>query len=231
MKEIPMLFKTEMVESILRGNKTQTRRIIKPQPLYGLHNDTLFPRSLDSKLENWNGETIEGESREWKCPYGEVGDVIWVKENYYALGQWIKDGMSPKTGRQKWRFQDETPIGNYGYFDSAPENVILGLHGQYGWHKRPSLFMPKIASRIRLEVTDVFVQRLQNICERDAISEGIEFVEYPKTEFYNYLTEEYELKSPIDSYKSLWESINGEDSWNQNPYVWVIEFENITKKP
>lgn len=221
MKEIPMLFKTDMVKTILNGSKTQTRRIAKVPNGYqitGCADDLLL---IDS-LSNPNIKEFV------RCPYGNIGDVIWVKETYYALGRWVKDGISLK-GRQKWRFEDKTPIGNYGFMDSVPQNVIKRVSQDYGWYKRPSLFMPKIAARIKLEITGLRLERLQDITEEDAIAEGVEKSDCSEIviRYKNYLNSYGSYSTPSYSYRTLWEKINGKDSWSLNPFVWVIEFKKL----
>jgi hypothetical protein len=206
MEEIPILFNPnpDMVKALLNGSKTQTRRVVKPQPLNELHNDSLFPRSIDSKLKNWNGETIEGQSREWKCPYGKVGDVLWVRETFR-----LTDFLHPS---------DE----NYGYIYKASENGKNWQESDPNWKWQPSIFMPYEACRIKLEITNIRVERLHDISESDAIAEGIE---YSDRFFKDYTCNvKHFFDEPKKSYLSLWQKINGKESLDSNPFVWVIEF-------
>lgn len=160
MKFIPILFSTPMVQAILDERKTQTRRIVKEQIL---------------------GIARPGEH---KCPYGQPGDVLWVRETF-----------------QTWRL---------GYIHKAtwstelPENIK--------W--KPGIHMPKEACRLFLEVVSIRIERLKDISEQDAISEGI----IHKS-----------MNHPCVEFQHLWESINGEDSWESNPWVWVIEFKRIDR--
>jgi hypothetical protein len=216
MKEHPIIFSTLMVQGILAGRKSMTRRIIKPQPDDdGLWNDDLLPRSLDSKLKNWNGETIEGESREWKCPYGKPGDVLWVRE--------------------KW--ENETSGGKQINFYAGNNEVEHNVAYRTLTKWKPSIHMPRAASRIMLKVISIRVERLQDISKQDAINEGIDIVYdqadplTPLTYFYpcNDLRDgTYICDDPILSFYSLWTKINGSGSWESNPWVWVIEFERLT---
>ena len=168
----PILFSTSMVQSILTGNKSQTRRIIKPQP------DSRGLRNGNGLLyEDWHGSIVKA-----KC---QIGDILWVRET------WSK-----------------TDGGKYIYRASNPQfNPI--------W--KPSIFMFREAARIFLKVTNIRVERLQDISNKDAIAEGIDMNKSPCIE-------------PMNAYASLWESINGKGSWSLNPFVWVIEFERTINK-
>lgn len=146
--ERPILFSTEMVKAILAGRKTMTRRILNPQPDdAGLHNDSLYPRSIASDLKGWNGTVDEtGESKEFRCRYGKPGDLLWVRESFV-----------------KW----EMSTGASGYYYKA--NFPEGTNQKF----KPSIHMPKAAARIWLLVEDIRVERLQSIRDRDALNEGI----------------------------------------------------------
>lgn len=189
----PMLFSTPMVQAILYGNKTQTRRLVKPQPA-----------TIDffQHINVWHPEVS-------KCPH-EVDDIIWVRETY-SNGS-IENGKN--TG-----FQYKADDANY--------NVR--------W--KPSLFMPKSAARIFLKVVSIHVERLQDIDEQSAINEGIENLSANEAKynlFKNYLRfkskvnyQDFTTDNPIWSYQTLWQKINGKDSWDLNPFVWVYKFQRI----
>lgn len=148
------------------------------------------------------------------CPYGIPGDRLWVREAWAPLSTF-----------------DPTELG---YLYRADHHK--GLEKKDGDQKwKPSIHMPRAASRITLEITGLKVERLQKISEADAIAEGIE--SQPQShgkgvdwKYYGWL-EKYNQWStcPIRSYESLWTSINGPDSWSQNPYVWVIQFKRIAQ--
>jgi hypothetical protein len=226
MKEHPIIFSTPMVKSIMEGRKTQTRRIVKPQPDdSGLWNDDKFPRFVDSDLEGWNGTVEEtGESKQFKCPYGQPGDLLWVRETF-----------------QHTRVLNLHPTDeNYGYVYKADGQPWKDYEG---WTWRPSIYMPKAATRIWLQVKEIRVERLQEISEENAKSEGILpllassmqlstqgqlYFDYSKPkQFFN------EGLPPFWSFNSLWCSINGHENWDSNPWVWVVEFEVVitTGKP
>lgn len=196
-REKPILFSTLMIQAILAGRKTQTRRIIKPQPQENDHPDKL------GKFW-WKG------SHGWDerqliplCPYGQIGDILWVRETFI-----------PPMGYGT--------ISRYIYKATEDLDCFKGL-----W--KPSIFMPKEACRIKLEITNIRVEKLQNISEEDVIAEGIIGVQRPGG-FGFGLKKEWDYKfplherTPIDAYRMLWEKINGKDSWFVNPLVWVIEF-------
>jgi hypothetical protein len=193
MKERPILFSTEMVKAILEGRKTQTRRVINPQP------DSRGLRSSNVPFEDWHG-------REVKCPYGNVGDVLWVRESWNGVRAF--DGS----------------FSHYRYkADGDP------LHNGMRW--KPSIHMPKDAARIWLKITDIRVQRLHDITPMDAAEEGIEI--YPANSvvqhWKDYMNIHKGMTTAVGSFVSLWCSINGTESWDSNPWVWVITFDKIDK--
>jgi len=199
MKERLISFSSEMVRAILDGRKTQTRRIIQPQPkvVHGSHSDGSITterifRSGDQRIH---------------CPYGKQGDRLWVKETWRAYER--KDGLDVIQYRAGGRFQ---PIEN----NENAANLWLSARGCHGDEWRSSRFMPRWASRINLEITDIRVQRVQEISEEDAIAEGIEIVRGP-------------ILRPGEAFSVLWDSINEKKGygWGMNPYVWVIEFKRV----
>lgn len=207
----PILFSTAMVEAIIAGRKTQTRRIIKPKP--AAETDISY---MPNEPLNWTGEWFpykwETEEGETICnhPKYNVGDILWVRETWR-----LTDFLHPSDD-------------NYGFVYKASENGRLWQSSDEEWKWRPSLFMPKEACRLFLEVTNVRTERLQSISEEDAIAEGVdmEFDTYLDYEQKNTLGSYY-LLSAIDSYESLWAKINGQKSWDENPYVWAITFKLV----
>lgn len=172
-KEIPILFSTPMVQAILAGNKTMTRRIIKK--------DLLIQ----------------------KDKY-RVGDLLWVKETFCID-------------------EDASPLNTYPYFFKAS----ISYPEEYKW--KPSIFMPKDAARIWLEVIGVRVEELHKISEKDAIAEGVSSIYQPSnfggSGFYR---PDRALEQTAKScFEHLWNSING--NWDKNPFVWVIEFKTISR--
>lgn len=187
-----------MVKAILEGRKTQTRRIFKDHPRLASDIDKI-------DLKQWlikYPDLILGYS-----PFGKPGDLLWVRETHFLVDE----------------------IGEYVYkVDYSAEDLQnIKAHGDK-W--KPSIHMPKAAARIWLKVTNVRVERLQDISEADAIAEGLIhselFNEWGGVEPHPEVKGHYRwYQNPIDAFKNLWESINGDGSWKENPWVWVIEFE------
>lgn len=201
MKERPILFSTEMVRAILDGRKSQTRRIIKPQP--EIIKKVPYYIELEQHWGKLSFTYSDGESRLVNPKY-DIGDVLWVRETWSPI-----------------EFEDGT---HFRYKASFVENNCLNPK----W--RPSIFMPKEASRIKLKVTNIRVERLQDITEEDAVAEGIEPLSEYDPKKYGWRFKDYLHNSsclPKASYQTLWESINGKGSWEVNPWVWVIEFEKL----
>lgn len=187
-KERPILFSGPMVRAILDGRKTQTRRVVKPQPCQQM---VPVDFTLDQSSRRWSDRQSL-----WNCPYGRPGDRLWVREAWAA--DRCYDHLKPC----------EIPEGS---------TIHRGEEIVSGWHKkRPSIHMPRWASRIDLEVTGVRVERLQDISERDAKSEGV----WP-------LPPNPPIRGHQRAFKALWGHINGSDSWAKNPWVWVVEFRRI----
>lgn len=229
MKEHPILFSTEMVRAILSGRKTMTRRILKPQPWYGSHipggPHFIWPpgsgqrfNAKTSENGNWYVMQEDFQPRFSKlCPYGKVGDELWVKETW-GIDAWLN-------GNPVYCYKADN-------VNHRPESFVedeFGAMKQSGW--KPSIHMPRAACRIFLEITDIRVERLQDISEEDAIAEGVD------TRCYYEGGHIYELPSrgTVNLYNAslrtgfhaLWNKINGEESWNSNPWVWVISFRRI----
>jgi hypothetical protein len=197
MKEIPILFNTEMVKAILSGRKTQTRRIVKLPKDYDGNENTIY----DNDPFGLKYTTKEGTVKRLRPPY-RAGDILWVRET------WIYDGV------------------NYIYKADTEDMP-------FRW--KPSIFMPKEACRIKLEVIGWEVERLTEISEEDAIAEGIErigktYKHYnPKAYFTSKaLKESIPTKTTAKgSFKTLWESAYGYGSFDKNPFVWVIKFKKL----
>ena len=200
----PILFSTPMIQAILEGRKTQTRRIMKDQPLSLICYEDCggFTRPIMKFQASKKHPT--GITGPW-CPYGWAGDVLWVRETWRPIEQ---DSVDPR----------------YEY--KATEKINL----KDKW--RPSIFMPKTACRIFLEITDVRVERLLDISEADALAEGVAHVIDKVTGYcgYDYMNGGYNLMTTAyKGFRSLWRKINGEKSWNENPWVWVVEFKRIDR--
>lgn len=204
-KESPILFNAPMVRAILDGRKTQTRRIAKVNG-EGCKDGFITP------LAGFVPRSIENHIS--YCPYGKPGDRLWVRET------WSKSKQPYLSGHIFYRADGET---------NGKQFALSYVERESKW--RPSIHMPRSASRILLEVANVRVERLKDISDEDAIAEGIE--QEPGTSHWkNYDTSPGGWRyweSPIQSYRTLWESINGKGSWDLNPFCWVIEFKVIQK--
>ncbi|HBR4272319.1 morphogenetic protein [Klebsiella pneumoniae] len=203
-----MIFNAEMVRAILDGRKTQTRRIIKPQP------EATLSGSLSGK---WLSRPLNGlllpkiEDIAIHCPFGVVGDRIWVREtfqgplfDYDLMDSYCKDPTPVEKPEFCVYKADGVPAPEF--YDADDE-----LHSCW----RPSIHMPRWASRILLEITDVRVERLKSISDRDALREGCSAADMKSGDCV------------ADVFARLWASIYGSDSWNANPWVWVIEFKRV----
>ncbi len=191
MKERPIIFSAPMVRAILAGNKVQTRRIMKPQP--DIFND-LYLQSMPSVrglacYRVVGPDYPDNADDDHLCRYGDVGDRLWVRET------WLKSAE----GRFIYRADSES------------------IPGENKW--RPSMLMPTFVSRIRLEITQVRVERLQSISEADALSEGVAYPQLPDNQLDTMRARTW--------FRGLWETIHGYGSWDVNPWVWVIEFKRI----
>ncbi|WP_229257558.1 hypothetical protein [Duganella callida] len=230
-----------MIRALLGGTKSQTRRIVKPDPgpywnpVVGLCN----PAVIDNSGYDAPGPEIFGASDETagrKFPHGGPAHCIWVRETFFAYGRW-ETRYTEKKQRDEWHFIDMTTECGRAYqydADSPDVSLATGRGGALpGWYKRPAIFMPRAASRILLEIVSVRVERLNDLSEADAIAEGIEQMpcEVPDTKLWrNYRPENGwtpRVCMPQNSFRSLWESINGEPNWLTNPWVWVVEFKRV----
>jgi len=198
-----------MAEATFLGIKIETRRIVT------------------SEIPNVN-----------QCPYGKVGDILLVRESFFAFGYWRKyqkmDG-----GKDHYEFEDQTKILGLDYMypvGNGPQptafwnsNILAKKSLIAAWHIRNSLFMPKAAIRQKLQITSVTIERLQDITEDAAKAEGVKLGANGK--YLNYLNGEsgksaylYDCDTALDSFRKLWKSISGYESWHANPYVYVIKF-------
>lgn len=224
MKERPILFSPPMVRAILEDRKTQTRRAVRKQ----FAPDAEPAEVPATSPEGWQ---ISGHSGLWwddagacfddaiRCPYGQPGDRLWVRETWQ--GPLVDDFESYLADPDKFKKPEFCEYAADG--GPAPEFVTLDDELEQRW--RPSIHMPRWASRILLEVVSLRVERLADISKDDAMAEGI--VLQPDGGFGLADSTHYNFSDPTDSYCSLWESINGDGSWLLNPWVWVVEFKRL----
>ncbi|MCK9468123.1 MAG: hypothetical protein M0Q49_01790 [Porticoccaceae bacterium] len=232
-RERPIIFGGEMVRAILGGQKTQTRRAVKPQPS--------MERDCEPEGYNWVPMHKGRELSHHQCPYGQPGDRLWVRERWrvgawdadegaFALDycdgprrQWLKDPLDHDGTRFERLWIQCTD-------ELREKGIPPGADGHYRWGPgksplrwRPSIHMPRWASRILLEILSVRVERLQDISGMDAKREG---VSVPAHLPHDGADLDYARRE----YHSLWQSINGPGSWDANPWVWVIEFKRAENK-
>lgn len=226
MTERPILFSAPMVRAILAGAKTQTRRIVKlphQNPL-GKWEPTTFG---GPGLRTRQGETIPEHVAIWHTRTGDLigprwlpSDRLWVREAHaivprtaYRCSEGVQQTLRPDDDH-------DAAIYREGWTRSR---------GGLRW--RPSIHMPRWASRITLDITAVRVERLQDISESDALAEGV--IEHPtlKGRACNVDGGPMMACGPVPAYRALWESINGPGSWDANPWVWVVEFKRALENP
>jgi hypothetical protein len=192
MKERPILFSAPMVRAILDGSKTQTRRILKLKPGYTIEEEG------DGSLWPWIYDAESDRDCWLDCPYGCVGDQLWVRESFAMA--------TPLMGAGLW------PV----YRATCHEMDEMGLK----W--KPSIHMPRSASRILLEIVSVRVERLQDISDADARAEGVKIWADGSCAPDN----PYGL-TEAGYFELLWTQINGAISWSEDPWVWVVEFKQV----
>ena len=239
MKERPILFSAPMVRALLDGSKVQTRRLVK-LPENAKHVQYWAPPSGRSEagwaepgVNYWTPDADgENDSNHLdRCPYGQPGDRLWVRETWgYRGSRW--HGSEPDVLRIEIEYQTDgsriehvRPAGNYEGIpkqrkqkpDESHEDYYHDYLTSYFRQFRPSIHMPRWASRILLEITGVRVERLQDISTEDIIAEGL-----------STTLREHDAEMDLrDQWRALWESTGGD--WDSNPWIWVIEFKRVEK--
>jgi hypothetical protein len=230
MKERPILFNGSMVRAILDGSKTQTRRVVKQN---GASGNTVYTHPI-WEVKPTTGPRFNGHSHDfWRpgaeraysalppCPYGQPGDRLWVRETWRGVVEISPPGQPVEHGVARY-IPDREHCRRVEY-------AATQARDDEPW--RPSIHMPRWASRILLEIVSVRVERLQDISEKDCWAEGIEAVDGLLDDMKIYeaarrMNRTFEDAAP--TYAALWESINGAGSWDANPWVWVVEFRRVT---
>lgn len=216
MKERPILFSGPMVRAILDGKKTQTRRVCKVEVIQvpdGMSEDDL---DLSARLKFLSLT---------KCPYGQPGDQLWVKETFMHFGnEWISDNHGLVRANIKYQADGLTlPRGAWSDFDEAPREKWWNT-GKHPW--KPSIFMPRWASRLTLEIVSVRVERLLKITLSDIWDEGRGM---PPDIDDSIEARQREWVDGPAWYRKLWDSLNAKKHpWQSNPWVWVIEFKVVS---
>lgn len=221
MKERKIAFNGAMVRAILAGQKTQTRRAAKPVKHPDLGN-LYDPGAL--VLEREPQHVIDR-----ACPYGQPGDRLWAQEEWGDVNLYGAPAIAYSADGDLMDLMEHesflTKDGAFNYeakrikpysFDAWAYDLIGGIEGTW----RPAKHMPRWASRILLEVIGVRVERLQSISDDDLSAEGIQEIIDAGVDHDGW---------PRDAFRSLWDGIYGEGSWNENPWVWVVEFRRVEK--
>lgn len=203
-KERPIIFSGPMVRAILEGRKTQTRRVVKRSG--DMEFDPVGPHYGPYWLPY--ATKADGKDAKVRCPYGKPGDRLWVRETHAVVP---RSAFRCSTGVQQ---------------TLSPNNEHDAVIYREGWERstggirwRPSIYMPRWASRITLEITGIRVERLQQISEADAMAEGCPLVNPDP------FIPGHGASSASGWFSDLWEQIHGAGSWEANPWVWVVEFQ------
>ena len=252
MKQRPILFNGAMVRALLDGSKTQTRRLFK---VHGWTTEQMSKYEFVDVLQaSETGElTLRQPATEayagfklsanakypayFKCPFGTIGGQLWVRENFQPF---LNEDCDGDMRLANWKTGEN-------YHCSYPAND--GIHEFLDWDDnlrssvKPSIHMPRWASRITLEITSVRIERLNDISKKDAAAEGFTKISkddgktwkygipdrdgLPGTDDSGWPWRDWE-QDPRNAFKKLWESINGDGSWDANPWLWVIEFKRVT---
>lgn len=236
MKETGILFTSPMVRALPPGPKTMTRRALRDQTVvrpgtYGPELWTGFMgwQPADAVIADPGMNGNPGA----RCPYGAPGDRLVVRETFFAWGRW-ETRFNATKGRDEWHFVDMTLESGRVYVhaaDGTPAGYVTPHRGGVGcgWWKRPAIFMPRAASRITLEITEVRVELLQDISDADAQAEGCPC--YVCGGVMDGLSESdchcFHKKANASDYRNLWEQINGPGSWAANPWVWAMTFRRL----
>lgn len=232
MKERGIIFSSPMVKAILDGRKSMTRRVIKPQPPCAL-----VKLKGDNNL--WSYTLCD---KNWKCPYGQPGDMIWVRETFCIESNFnIESGeqyQPPFNDGRPIKYSEDPDYGNYWeqcHYRATDPTPELSYENDEGptCHWRPSLFMFRWMSRITLEIINVRVERLQEITYKDVEKEGINLVRLmpllpsPTIDIDKLI--DFQSKR---AFSELWDSINGKKKypWGSNPLVWCISFKRLTRE-
>jgi len=215
-KERPIIFTADSVRAILEGRKMQTRRVVKPQPVG--HWGSRVPPLAGGVLQCITVADWKPRDAYIRCPYGVVGDRLWVRETWQG---WHSSGEELDRGVEH---------------ESASYVTYKADGKSFPVEWRSPLFMPHWASRITLEITDVRVQRVQEINKADAIAEGISVFPLQSADdpsaWYQSAPGVNQQRSARASYAALWDSINAKRgfSWQSNPWVWCLTFRKLPQE-
>ena len=240
----PILFTDEMVRAILAGRKTQTRRPVKPQPKDPPEGWYADAYNHSDRWCFWGPRGTKDSGRctlpQFKCPFGKVGDRLWVRETFCLEHQVESDQPPPFTdGRPiRWEFagMESDPEGadmwvqpHYRATDPTPELAYEDSDGEPTVRWKPSLHMPRWASRITLEITEIRVERVQEITEEEAKAEGVLPCPHPISKDDECLDCYLDAGEYSCSFLNLWDQLYAKKGLgvDANPWVWVIGFRRV----
>jgi hypothetical protein len=222
------LFSGPMARAILEGRKTQTRRVVKGTNVWGEFIHQVIPLATPGKFRLEGANSIDpllfGHPKTFVdvlCPYGQPGDRLWVREGFAAI-----DTSGTLSQKLAYRADGESQFlatmkeSNGRVTDYWTDHWVLNGERKRGGCWKPSIHMPRWASRLTLEIVGIRVERLQDISEADAIAEGVDAVsihDMPRQASWNRRQD----------FSRIWEIINGPGSWGANPWVWVVEFKVV----
>ncbi len=233
MKERPILFSAPMVRALLAGTKTVTRRVLKSMPAYtpgplvhrpthpaqyfdaycGAIKTAENPRGMSGDWCWWSADDRPAPDTTIKCPFGVPGDRLWVRETFCVAS----DDQDVHVDGEPESWRPRGLMAQWAYYRATDQDVI-DINDPDGKRSpwKPSIFMPRWASRITLEITGVRVERLHDITDEDARAEGVSGGS---------------LTGPVEAFEYLWCDINGAASWTANPWVWAVSFKRVEVTP
>lgn len=226
MSEKPILFSGPMARAILEGRKTQTRRVVRPQPLHGVgrYTEDGTPGEVDWVILDEDGDPTDSALR---CPYGAPGDALWVRETWAPLGDILTEVIGrPRVFRADADLVRDDSGDRVGWW--LGETFLEGSERPFRW--RPSLHMPRWASRITLDVVSVRVERLQEITGPGILAEGAVARPHDDPLLGRCPVSAFDgcaYPDLMSLWRAGWDSINGKRpgcSWADDPWVWVVEF-------
>lgn len=225
-KERPILFSAPMVRALLAGTKTQTRRTIKIRGVELYDHAVHGPRYREVDRDGLVCGGGPFDPKDWlaRCPYGVPGDTLWVRETWQAQQHF--DWASPTQIGEAFAEEHGDPWCPIRYVsDGKCEGSVEQWQESPLGKTRVSIHMPRWASRLSLRITDVRVERLNEISEADAFAEGVVLADGGGCEVIG--VDALWQPTARGAYRVLWERINGDGSWAENPWVWVVSFEII----
>jgi len=207
MKTRPIIFQPDSVRAIFGGRKSQTRRIVNIRPGDHFNTNKIEVGMVSGDKGEYYGFTSE--EYDYKCPYGVPGDRLWVRESWCVHARY--DGLRPKVLPEIKYLQNA--VTHMADVYKAEKSLWMGK-------TRPSIFMPRKYSRLTLEITNIRVERVQDISTHDAYWEGVE-----DCDVFGHDDCFYGTVGRVCSFERLWDKMHGKKyPWSSNPWVWVIEF-------